>query len=208
MGGSSFALRPEAAARLQAALASRSSMPPDALLAPLLRERILLEVGRSRSRAEAFKSACVSALVQQALRLAERGPSRRRMAGRLLHVARWSIVLFGWSETVRAWERRYRQPADEQSCDSQELELIDRTVRLAAARSLGGHECKERALTCLALVRTSGMAAELVIGITEPPLRAHVWVEAGETVVSDDPDNCQGYARVARYAGTGTPERP
>ena len=183
-------------------------MPPDPVLASLLRERILLDVGRSRSRAEAVKSACASALVRRALRVAERAPSPRRLAGRLLHAARWSIVLFGWSDTVRVWEGRYRQPPDQPSSGTADLEMVDQTVRLAAARSLGGHECKERALTCLALVRSSGAPADVVIGITEPPLRAHVWVEAAGTIMSDDPGHCHGYARVARYTGTGRPERP
>lgn len=205
MGRKTFALRPDTAAWLRSVLAEGASpASADPAVAPLLRERLVLDVARPRARVGAVKAICASALVERALRRAERARSRPGRARRLLHVARGATAVFGWAETVRVWERHYRQPSGAPPPCRQDLEVIDETVRLVAARSLAGHECKERALACLALARSSGVAAELVVGISEPPLRAHVWVEAGGTVVSDDADSCRRYDRVARYTGTGT----
>ena len=209
MGRGTFAVRPDTAAWLRAVLAEGASpASADPGLTPFLHERLVLDVGRHRSRLGAVKAICASVLVERALRRAERARSRRGVARRLLHVARVATALFGWAETVRVWERRYCQPPGAPPDRSQDLEVIDETVRRVAARSLAGHECKERALACLALARRSGVAAELVVGISDPPLRAHVWVEVGGTIVSDDADSCRRYNPVARYIGTGTPVPP
>jgi hypothetical protein len=109
-------------------------------------------------------------------------PSRapRRRAWWLLLAARLSVALFGWAATIRAWERRYPQPAEPRDDDDGDaLDQIDHVVRDTAARSLLHHECKERGLACLAMARRAGVPADLLIGLTySPPLCG---VEKAET---------------------------
>jgi Transglutaminase-like superfamily/Coenzyme PQQ synthesis protein D (PqqD) len=138
-------------------------------------------------------------MIDKALALADR-PSRhmRRRAWALLLVARIAVALFGWAATIRAWERRYPQPAEPRH-DHDALDLIDFVVRDTAARSLLHHECKERGLACLAMARRAGVAADLLIGLTYSPLAAHVWVECGGRIISDVPEHCTPYEKVMRY---------
>lgn len=116
----------------------------------------------------------------------------------LLLVARVAVALFGWAATIRAWERRYPQPAAPRD-DARALDEIDRVVRDTAARSLLHHECKERGLACLAMARRAGIAADLLIGLTYSPIAAHVWVECGGRIISDLPEHCAPYEKVMRY---------
>ena len=118
----------------------------------------------------------------------------------LLLVARVSVAMFGWAATVRAWERRYRQPATSHH-DPDALERIDTVVRETAARSLLHHECKERGLACLAMARGAGIAADLLVGLTYSPLAAHVWVECDGCIISDLPEHCAPFEPVMRYDG-------
>ena len=76
------------------------------------------------------------------------------------------------------------------------MDAIDFAVRDVAARSLLRLECKERALTCLALARDLGLAADLVIGLSYTPLRAHVWVACAGRVVGDEAEICGTYEAV------------
>lgn len=142
-------------------------------------------------------------VIDAALAFADR-PSRtpRRRAWWLLLAARLAVALFGWAATIRAWERRYPQPAQPRD-DGDALDLIDRTVRDTAARSLLRHECKERGLACLAMARNGGVRADLLIGLIYTPLAAHVWVECGQRIISDLPEHCLPYERVMRYGGNG-----
>jgi hypothetical protein len=129
-----------------------------------------------------------------------KGRDPRRRAWRLLFVARLAVARFGWARTIEAWEQRYPQPArGGGATDAAVLDAIDTAVRETAARSLLSHECKERALACMALARDAGVEADLVIGLTYIPLAAHVWVECGQRIISDRPEHCRPYEKVARY---------
>jgi len=131
-------------------------------------------------------------------RIVERALALGNGAWSFLFIARVAVALFGWAATIRAWERRFPQPAT--PCDDHEtLDVIDSVVRHTAARSLLHHECKERGLACLAMARRAGIAADLLIGLTYSPLAAHVWVECGDRIISDLPEHCAPYERVMRY---------
>lgn len=142
-------------------------------------------------------------LIKAALSVADRfARNSRRRAWTTLLVARWAVAQFGWATTIKAWEQHYPQPPAANGADhSARRDEIDRVVRETAANSLLHHECKERALACLAMARGDGIKADLVIGLTYVPLNAHVWVECGERIISDKPEHCGGYDRVARYGG-------
>ena len=135
-----------------------------------------------------------SRIIDKALALAD----RRGSAWTFLLAARVAVALFGWAATIRAWERRYPQPAAPRD-DARALDQIDRVVRDTAARSLLHHECKERGLACLAMARRAGIPADLLIGLTYSPIAAHVWVECGERIISDLPEHCAPYEKVMRY---------
>jgi hypothetical protein len=164
-----------------------------------LRRQRVLEIQADRTRRD---RGLAGRLIAGALALADRVRHPRRHAWWLLLVARLSVAFFGWAATIRAWERRYPQPGSNVRVDTAALEQIDATVRDTAARSLLHHECKERALACLALTRAHGMQADLIIGLMYAPLAAHVWVECGPRIISDLPEHCRAYEEVTRYGGT------
>lgn len=169
-----------------------------AFVRDLQRQRVLVS-GQDADR----DTGIAGRVIDASLVFADR-PSRtpRRRAWWLLLVARLAVAMFGWAATIRAWERRYPQPATPRD-DGPALDLIDREVRDTAARSLLHHECKERGLACLAMARRAGVAADLLIGLTYSPLAAHVWVECGDRIISDLPEHCTPYERVMRYRGNG-----
>lgn len=61
-----------------------------------------------------------------------------------------------------------------------------------AARSVRGSTCLPQALVAARLLRTSGLPAELTIGVaragTPAPLDAHAWTRSGDLVVAGDTD--------------------
>lgn len=158
-------------------------------IADLRRQRVLVDRGEaSHDRGIAER------IIGKALAIAD----WRGTAWSFLFVARVAVALSGWAATIRAWERRFPQPAAPRE-DHDALDAIDGVVRDTAARSLLHHECKERGLACLAMARRAGIAADLLIGLTYSPLAAHVWVECGDRIISDLPEHCAPYERVMRY---------
>lgn len=137
--------------------------------------------------------------------------SQRNKTRLLLTLAHVAIRLFGWPKTVacwqsqfkrvrRVWKTRVHTPA---SCGTALLEQtvqdIDKVVCSVAAHHLLPVECKERALSCWWLLRSTGLAATLVVGISLFPLECHCWCEVGQWVVSDAQDRCQQFTPILRY---------
>ena len=112
-------------------------------------------------------------MIRVALALADGVTHPRRRARALVIIARGAIALFGWPATLRAWERHYPQPGPAVRIHLDAVDAIDATVREIA------REPRERALACLALVRSSGMEADLIIDA------GHVWVECGPRILGD-----------------------
>jgi hypothetical protein len=173
-------------------------------IADLLKQRVIYPRAQQASPIERLRADAACTAITVALGLVHR--SVRGLRCRtwwLLLVARWAVAQVGWAKTMKAWEQRYPQPTHEsQSADATLIDEIDQVVCETAARSFLNHQCKERALTCLALARENGIAAHLVIGLTYMPLRAHVWVECGNRIISDNPEHCRFYDRVT-YDGKG-----
>ena len=166
-----------------------------------LRRQQLIQPRRARpTLLESGREAAAHLVVPGVLRLVERlGPELRGRAWRLLWVARWAVMQWGWARTVRAWELAYPQRPLEAEPQTALLAAIDEAVRDVAARSWLSVECKERALTCLALTRGHAIPAALIVGVTHNPLQGHVWVEAQGRVSSDNPEHCRAFEPVARY---------
>ena len=126
--------------------------------------------------------------------------STRARAVTALTLARVSFGLFGWTATMSSWKGRL--PAAE-APPPEGLEAlagsIDEAVRSAAARHPMGVDCTERALSCWAMARASGLPATVVVGVELYPLSGHCWCEIGSSIVGDDPQRCRRYAPVFRY---------
>jgi hypothetical protein len=172
----------------------------DALLEDMVRRGIVTRDGAAPSRRRGKLGAGIAAAVVRGLLGILRGPRSRATVA--LAAARISFGLFGWNATVDAWKRRLpeRHGTIEQTAADAMVRSIDEIVRARAARMWLDVDCKERALSCLALARLAGLPASLVIGVDFYPLSGHCWCEVGDRVVSDDPANCRRYLPVFRYA--------
>lgn len=58
--------------------------------------------------------------------------------------------------------------------------------------------CLQRSAVTACLLKQYGIAAEMVLGARQMPLRAHAWVEVAGQVVNDKPDVSQIYAVLDR----------
>jgi hypothetical protein len=206
LSGRVYVVRPEDVAAVDAILgvtgAGTGAPASDALLAGLLKERLIRPTDAAPRPGSALRSALADRVLGSALVRSARVRDPRRQVQRLLRAARWAVVVFGWAETVRVWERCYPQPPATRRSPTP-LDEIDRRVRRAAAHSLAGHRCKERALACLALARASGHRADLVIGVSDFPVAAHVWTDCLGRIISDEPAYCAGFRPIARWDGSG-----
>jgi hypothetical protein len=128
---------------------------------------------------------------------------RIRQVNLLLTSAWLSLRLLGWRRTIDSWKRLHTAltsvPAD--GTDAA-IARVDELVRQAASqRLLLPMVCKERALAGYQLLRCCfGLPAEIVVGMERHPFRAHAWVECGGRIVTDDPQHCEAFTPVARYA--------
>jgi hypothetical protein len=205
LSGRVYVVRPEDVAAVDAILgvtgAGTGAPASDALLAGLLKERLIRPTDAAPRPGSALRSALADRVLGSALVRSARVRDPRRQVQRLLRAARCAVVVFGWAETVRVWERCYPQPPVARGSLTP-LDEIDRRVRRAAAHSLAGHRCKERALACLALARASGHRADLVIGVSDFPVAAHVWTDCLGRIISDEPAYCAGFRPIARWDGS------
>jgi hypothetical protein len=175
----------------------------------------VVELGKQRiirrarvSHAEHLERRACVALVRGVLKAIDSPKhSLERRARRLLFLARWAAAVFGWSVTQAAWDAAYPQPATAGARHDAMIDRIDKVVRDAAAQSLLKFECKERALVCVALGREAGVHAELVLGVAFMPMRAHVWVESGDRIFSDDADHCREFERIPLRPGLASSTR-
>jgi Transglutaminase-like superfamily len=58
--------------------------------------------------------------------------------------------------------------------------------------------CLQRSAATVCLLKKSGIAAELVIGVQQVPFEAHAWVEVDGAVVNDKPCMRESYAVLDR----------
>ena len=174
----------------------------DALLASLLKERLIVPASEASPRiewAESLAGRVVLALVRLTCLV------RRSTAGQasgLLTVAKFSCRWLGWPKTVRAWQHSF--PLSDEPLQGSAAEAsrqtVDAAVRAALAHSTMYHACKERGLTAWALARRAGLSPTLVIGISLFPMHAHCWAQMGGTFLGDSPERCLQYRPVRTYA--------
>jgi hypothetical protein len=132
---------------------------------------------------------------------ARRLPGRLRLFG-LLTLAWLCVRVFGWTGTIGLW-RRWNRNASAKSPVARVPEAIgavDQALQAATASHPLNTQCKERALVAWHLLRTYfGLPAELVVGVICYPFQAHVWVEYGPWIVTDQRATCETYTPVARF---------
>ena len=166
----------------------------------LCEQRLIQPLPHRDSWRERVRECTARAFVPGMLRLVllvMRSP--RGKARGLLWTARLAVAQFGWATTMRMWERIFPQPAADKPASGETLDAIDHAVRYAASRSLITMECKERSLACLALARGNEIRTQLIVGVSQDPIQAHVWVEAGGRIISDDPEHFLSFEPVMRY---------
>jgi hypothetical protein len=126
--------------------------------------------------------------------------SVRARASGLMTLAYVSCRLFGWTQTLAAWQRYHDTwPPIAGRGRPTDAAAIEKSVRAAAAGHVLAVECKERALAAWSLARTIGLPASLVIGVHFFPLAGHCWCQSGVRVLSDEPERCEAYQPVVRY---------
>jgi hypothetical protein len=137
----------------------------------------------------------------------ESRPRRAQPPGRfrvmLLLTAAWACLrLLGWGRTIRLW-RRSKGCVEGCELDRATIFQVDRAVRDAAASHLLNlllnPECKEKALVAQYLLRSFGLAAELVVGVVPRPFESHAWAICDGQIVASDPVHCLRFRPVVRF---------
>lgn len=78
-----------------------------------------------------------------------------------------------------------RTPTKEGSLTGTTVSDVVEAVTRACVWYFKGPKCLQRSAAVTRLLRRRGVAAELVVGCHQAPLRGHAWVEVGGDVVSD-----------------------
>lgn len=120
----------------------------------------------------------------------------------ILAAARLSFLYLGWHRTVELWSKMF--PLARGSNGSLDIastvDGIHNSVCHSASRHIFRVACKERALACWCLLRSRGLANELVVGSTLFPLTSHAWCEFQGRILSDFADHCDRFIPVARFS--------
>jgi hypothetical protein len=172
-------------------------------LQELQRHRLLRHSTSERSCSPPRRPAATLSplLFAPALHLVHRGfHSLKTRTWALLILARLSLGLFGWNQTVATWLQCHPMVGKHWPASEKEtVQAIEETVRAVTAAYVFGVSCKERSLCCWALLRAAQVPAALVLGINLFPLASHCWCEVGSTIVTDFPDRCAQFTPVLRY---------
>lgn len=167
------------------------------LLGELAQTRLVRSSGADARRVSirALAARAIASCGLQVLRL-HRWPSA------LVLLARVSFALFGWANTVTAWQSCLRRADGREAPAGPDADAtigrVDATIRRAAAH-VPGAACKERALCTWFVLQREGMPAALVVGLQLYPLEGHCWCEVGIRILSDYHDRCETYRPVLRY---------
>jgi hypothetical protein len=173
-----------------------------AVLLGTLRAKGLIRRSDDRLPAARLRTAIALAISYPVFKIVTPVHNQRLKALMLLVIARLCFALFGWARTVGAWHKCLRR-SPVFATDSQRQRLID-TIDNAirrSARDLPSNSCKERALCCWFMLRSTGVPAKLVMGVRLRPFSAHCWCEVDERILTDSSENCKAYTPVICYGG-------
>lgn len=113
----------------------------------------------------------------------------------LLMLSYLSTHLFGWPSTVLAWQHSLRSTR----AFSTSADEIEKTVQAVISTYPWSVACKERALCCWYLLRSTGRPARLIVGIALCPLASHCWCELDSVPFCDESSYCQQFTPVLCY---------
>jgi hypothetical protein len=135
--------------------------------------------------------------VYSAMRPSLRTPSPTWLVLRATAELLWIdfLLLRGFSSVYEAVRRSRVRKVRTISPSASE---ICHAVDLACVFYFKEVHCLQRSAAASRLLRNSGVAAELVIGIRPCPFRAHAWVEIAGRVVNDKPYMPELYAVMDR----------
>jgi hypothetical protein len=179
--------------------AERLAADRDALLADLVRRRVVSPANAAKARSPGLASRALGALVRVLARAPLRATAAK--ASRLATLAHVATRLGGWSGAARAWFAAFaRQPAA--PADPALLDAVDRGVGEAIARHWLNVGCKERALAAWALLSAGGAASVVRLGVDLFPFGLHCWCESGGRLVADRYEGrCDRYTPLLAYGG-------
>ncbi|WP_342249219.1 lasso peptide biosynthesis B2 protein [Sphingomonas sp. OTU376] len=89
-----------------------------------------------------------------------------------------------------------RQPAHQ--LDGGSAEPAIRAFELAKLLFAHADRCLPRSLALATRLVRSGVHAELVLGVSSIPFTAHAWVQAGDVVLNDTPEEVRKYDAILR----------
>jgi len=171
------------------------------LLDQLLRCRVL-RPHHERERQSPVTARCWTRAAALPIRGALRMCPSRLQAWFLLALARCSFACLGWSRTVALWSQCF--PLFGKSNSTASEMAISRQIHQNICRAASLHvlrvACKERALCCWVLLRSAGVANELVVGATLLPVTSHAWCECHGQILSDFADHCDRFVPVVRFS--------
>jgi hypothetical protein len=102
------------------------------------------------------------------------------------------LVFFGSFRRVYATVRRF-QVAQTSSAEAS-IEGVARAINYACIWYPKQAQCLQRSFVATYLLRRRGFPAELVLGASPMPFRAHAWVEINGQVINEKPTNQEQYA--------------
>jgi hypothetical protein len=116
--------------------------------------------------------------------------------------AYWQLISFDFYVTRGDFAGLHQKvrlfPVQRAVIGQDSIERICSTVDLAIVCYWKKVRCLQRSAATVCLLKRYGLAAELVIGAQQVPLKAHAWVEVEGRVVNDQADLREVYAVLDR----------
>lgn len=135
-----------------------------------------------------------------------------RSSDRWLGTRIWSLItvsylatrLFGWTNTIRVWQRYLGPERSGSGLHSGDENMLLNNITEHVTRAIARHPlnigCKERALCCWTLARAAGLPARIVLGIDLFPFALHCWCESRSQILADRFEGrCDRYTPILAY---------
>lgn len=111
--------------------------------------------------------------------------------------ARRSLRRLGLSQTIRSIQQIQARDPNGSSALVKKILRAYWAVRKLFAQ--GNPDCLRRSLALLRTLRQAGTDATICIGVRKCPFAAHAWVEAGNLLLNEQPENAGQYFVIARF---------
>jgi hypothetical protein len=119
-----------------------------------------------------------------------------RMISNSMWVRR-SLRRFGLGKTIRSIQQLPAHDLNGASAMVKEILRAYWAIRKYFAQ--GNPDCLSRSLALFRMLRQAGTDSSVCIGVRKCPFAAHAWVEAGNLLLNDSPENVGQYFVIARF---------